>query len=235
MKSERAKVLFEFLGRPLIDYPVELALSLGASPIVAVVGHQAEAVGAHLARQFGPQVTTALQSERLGTGHAVRMAEDALAAFDGYLYILYGDGPLLTKASLHALAKRVTAKRDCPLGLISSLLPDPTGYGRLLRDETGRLTDIVEERDADAAQRRIQESNMGIYFVERAFLFSALARIGCANAQGEYYLTDLVRIAVAEGREVAVYEAPYAETRGINDRASFGRLRPKRAGSRRRP
>lgn len=221
MKSAKAKVLFEFLGRPLIDYPVELALSLGADPIVAVVGHQADAVTAHLAQSFGPRVGTALQSERLGTGHAVLIAKEALAAFDGYLYILYGDGPLLTRASLKALAKRVMAKRNCPLGLISSALGSPTGYGRLLRDANGKLIDIVEERDASDEQRAIREANMGIYFVERAFLFKALSQIGRANAQGEYYLTDLVRIAVAQGQEVAVYEAPESETRGINDRAQL--------------
>ena len=217
MKSQLAKVLHPIMGRPLIDYPVELALAMKCERTIAVVGHQAEQVRAHLAATFDDQVETVLQSEQLGTGHAVLMAEKALKNFDGYVIILSGDVPLLTRKTVSALVNKVRRQKTV-LGLVSAHLGDPTGYGRILRDDAGRICGVVEHRDADAAERAIDEANMGIYVADARFLFSMLKRIGTDNDQGEYYLPDLVKLAVAAGHSVAGVQAGEQESSGINNR-----------------
>ena len=157
MRSSRAKVLHEILGRPMGAYPIDLARELGADPVVAVLGHQREAVEAALIARFGPGVVAIVeQTEQRGTGHAVRLAMPALKSFAGGLVlVLYGDVPLLRRETLQELVG--TARRYKCLALVTATPPNPTGYGRILRDQRGNVIGVVEEKDASpksAASRR---------------------------------------------------------------------------------
>ncbi|HSP79957.1 MAG TPA: bifunctional UDP-N-acetylglucosamine diphosphorylase/glucosamine-1-phosphate N-acetyltransferase GlmU [Myxococcaceae bacterium] len=219
MKSENAKVLHPILGKPLCAYPLMRALALGASPVVPVVGHQAEEVERVLRAHFPQEpLRFALQKEQRGTADAVRAAEEALKDFQGRVLILYGDVPLVRRETLEAL---VAAHEQAGgvLSLVSTRPADPTGYGRILRAEGG-VVRIVEHKDATEAQREVRECNAGIYVVESSFLWKALANIRSANAQGEFYLTDLVELAAAQGA-VGSIEADFSETAGANDRVEL--------------
>ncbi len=220
MKSERAKVLHPLLGKPLAYYPIATAFELGAQQVVAVVGHQANAVKAALTAEFpGQPLGFAVQAQQRGTGDAVAAARVALTGFQGAVLILYGDVPLLTAETLRRLLAAYAPAKG-PLAMISCRLADPTGYGRLLRSADGAVVGIVEHKDATAEQRAITEVNAGIYVVEAKFLWGALERLSPQNAQGELYLTDIVAQAAKMG-EVAVVEAPAEETAGVNDRAEL--------------
>src|SRR5581483_2797609 len=187
MKSAHAKVLHCLGGLPLIQHVLRAAEPLGADRIAVVVGHQAQAVEQACA---GFDAQFALQAEQRGTGHAVAIAGYAeLGDFDGDVLVLYGDVPLLTTESLRRLIAEHHA-RDATLSLLTTIVEDPTGYGRIVRDAAGALVGIVEERDATPEQRRIREINPGIYCVRSRFLFPALERLRPDNAQGELYLTD---------------------------------------------
>ena len=221
MKSERAKVLHPILGRPLCAWPIARALELGAQPVVAVVGHQAETVEAAVRHSFPEApIKFALQAEQKGTGHAVQCAKEALAGYSGPVLILYGDVPLLREETLKKL---VHAQSECggPLALVSCHLDDPTGYGRVVR-ESGKARRIVEHKDANPLERSITECNAGIYVVDAQFLFEALATLKSDNAQGELYLTDLVQLADERAPgTVAVVETEPEEVAGVNDRAEL--------------
>jgi bifunctional UDP-N-acetylglucosamine pyrophosphorylase/glucosamine-1-phosphate N-acetyltransferase len=219
MKSEKAKVLHPILGKPLCAYPLMRALDLGASPVVPVVGHQAEEVERNVRTHFPhAPLRFALQREQRGTADAVRSAEEALKDFSGRVLILYGDVPLVRRETLEALVA-AHEKSGGVLSLVSTSPADPTGYGRVLR-EGGRVVRIVEHKDATAEQRAVRECNAGIYVVESSFLWPALGRIKSANAQGEFYLTDLVEMAAAQG-PVGSVEADFGETAGVNDRVEL--------------
>lgn len=221
MKSERPKVLHEILGRPLVDYPVDLALSLGAERVAVVVGVQAEQVQAHLRRRRNPRIRFVRQKKQLGTGHATLAARPALRGFSGEVLILYGDVPLLTPATIKRL-RAVHHKKRARLSLITARLAEPRGYGRILRDSAGELLGIVEESDCTPAQRGITEANPGIYLCESGFLFRMLPQLKKDNRQKEYYLTDLVGLAMAEGILIATLEAHEPrETFGVNSRGQL--------------
>ncbi|MHB1843437.1 MAG: bifunctional UDP-N-acetylglucosamine diphosphorylase/glucosamine-1-phosphate N-acetyltransferase GlmU [Deltaproteobacteria bacterium] len=214
MKSDRPKVLHELAGRPLVAFPVVRALELGAAPVVSVLGHGAPQVEAALRTLPGAdRLLFALQPEQRGTAHAVLCAKGPLHGFDGQILVLYGDVPLLRRETL----ERLLAAPAGPLAFLTARPDDPRGYGRVVRDADGRVARIVEERDCGAREREVREINAGIYRVEARFLWSALARIGSENAQGEFYLTDLVAIAAREGGACAV-SADAAEIAGVNDR-----------------
>ena len=216
MKSERAKVLHQMAGRPMAFFPIRAALALDASPIVVVVGYQAENVKEELGRQFaGAPIRFALQAEQLGTGHAVLCAQEALRGFEGSVLILAADVPLLRTQTLQRL---VDARRGLDLALLACRASDPKGYGRIVRRPDGTVAKIVEEKDASPEERKIAEVNASVYLADAKFLFSALRGLGRSNAQGEYYLTDIV----ARGRAVAV-EAEETEVAGVNDRAQLAR------------
>jgi bifunctional UDP-N-acetylglucosamine pyrophosphorylase/glucosamine-1-phosphate N-acetyltransferase len=217
MRSARAKVLHELLGRPLACYPVELARSLGADPVVAVLCHQHEAVEATLVARFGAgAITVVEQAEQRGTGHAVRLAMPALAKMaDGLVLVLYGDVPLLRRETLEELVG--TVRRYGCLALITATPPDATGYGRILRDERGHVIRVVEQKDATPDEQAITEINAGIYCGPADFFREAVLGLGSANAQGEYYLTDVVARA-AQGIGVSAIEADFGDVAGINDR-----------------
>jgi bifunctional UDP-N-acetylglucosamine pyrophosphorylase/glucosamine-1-phosphate N-acetyltransferase len=219
MKSGMAKVLHPLLGQPLGAWPVGRALALGCDPVVAVVGYQGDQVRAALEARFpGQSLRFATQLEQRGTADAVRSALSALEGVTGPVLVLYGDTPLLRSATLEELVN--TFRRSgAPLALVSTVPPDPSGYGRVLR-VSGRITGIVEEKDCTEDQRPIREVNAGVYAIDAAFLREALSQLRPANAQGEYYLTDLVALAAHRG-DVGSVRADFEDTAGVNDRADL--------------
>jgi len=230
MKSDKAKVLHRACGRPIAYYPIRAALSQGCSPVVVVVGHQAESVEKELSALFtGAPIEFALQTEQLGTGHAVLSAEATLrkAGFGdrGSVLILAGDIPLISPETLQRLV-RAKDESKAPLALVTTRVKEPRGYGRIVRNAKGGIERIVEEKDATPQERRIDEINASIYLCDAGFLFTALSRTGRSNAQGEYYLTDIVAAAAALAREGRVpwpasVEAGEDEVSGVNDRAQL--------------
>jgi len=223
MKSGKAKVLHQLAGKALINYPVDISLALKADRTIAIVGHQSDKVAELLQNNYGKQVETAIQKEQLGTGHAVMSAEKALKKHKGLVLILSGDVPLLTKSTVAKLIKKVKQKKS-PFGLVSAVLENPEGYGRVLRDSKNKIQAIVENRDATSEQKLICEANMGIYVADAKFLFNQLKKVGTDNDQGEYYLPDLVRMAYESGAGVVGIKADPAETLGINNRVQLAEL-----------
>ncbi|MBX7116669.1 MAG: bifunctional UDP-N-acetylglucosamine diphosphorylase/glucosamine-1-phosphate N-acetyltransferase GlmU [Myxococcaceae bacterium] len=219
MKSDLPKVLHPLLGKPLCAYSIERAFELGASPVVAVVGHGAERVTQTLQKAFaGKPLSFALQANQRGTGDAVAQAKNALQGFDGPVLILYGDVPLLTRATLEKLLEAYRAEKGA-LALLSIEMDHPHGYGRLVRRD-GALQEIVEQKDATVEQQAIREVNAGIYVADAKFLFEAVSQLKPQNAQGELYLTDIVKAAARSG-SIAVVKASVEETQGINDKAQL--------------
>lgn len=221
MRSSLPKVLHPLAGRPLMAYMLDLACRFTPQHLVAVIGQQAEAVH-YLGRQYG--ATCVVQAEQLGTGHAVAQAEPLLADFPGDILVLYGDVPLLQVDTIQHLLDEHRRHRAA-VTVLTARLENPYGYGRILRDDRGYIRHIVEERDATEAERAVNEINTGIYCLQASFLFRALDHIAPHNIQGEYYLTDVVGIAVAEGRDVAhVTVAEVEEILGVNTRVDLARL-----------
>ncbi len=220
MKSAIPKVLHPACGKPLVSWPVESVLVVGASPVVVVTGHRHDLVDAELAGRFGNRVKTVHQTELKGTGHAARMALPLLEGFTGTVLLVYGDCPLLTGQHLAGLVD-LRARTGAPVALWTARAPDPTGYGRIVRGADGLLERIVEHRDASEAERAVDEINPGVYAVDAAFLRAALDKLEPNNAQGELYLTDIVALARTEGRGVPTYAVPVGETLGVNDRAQL--------------
>ena len=190
MKSGLPKVLHAAGGLPLIEHVLRTADTLSPTSIVIVVGHQAEAVRGALAGR--PNLQFALQEPQLGTGHALLQAGQALAGATGTVVLLSGDVPLLTPATLQALVNR-HVETGAAATVLTAMVADPAGYGRIERRDGG-ISAIVEHKDASPEQRQIREINSGIYAFDLQPLFGSLKQIGSANAQGEYYLPDLVRI-----------------------------------------
>jgi len=214
LKSRHPKVLHPLAGRPLAAFPVELSTRLGCEPTVLVTGHGAEQVESVF---DSSGVCFARQTEQLGTGHALLCARPQLASFSGTLLLLCGDVPLLRLETLQQLLQLHRA-RQAAVTVLTAALENPHGYGRILR-AGDQVEGIIEEKDASAEQRRIREINTGIYLFEAPFVFDALTGVGCDNAQGEYYLTDVVAAARRAGRTVCALAAGEAEeAMGINDR-----------------
>jgi bifunctional UDP-N-acetylglucosamine pyrophosphorylase/glucosamine-1-phosphate N-acetyltransferase len=220
MRSSRAKVLHRVAGRPMIEYPIALARALSSERIVAVLGHQADAVRFAIEHRFGAgAVEVALQLEQRGTGHALQQAAAGLANHSGLLLVLCGDVPLLTEATLKKLVE--TAEAGI-LAMVTFEPPSPKGYGRIVRDEAGKVTRIVEEKDCSDTERRIRECNAGIYCGPARFIFESLQSLTPDNAQGELYLTDVVEMAAHE-LAVATISAATDEVMGVNDRVDLAR------------
>jgi bifunctional UDP-N-acetylglucosamine pyrophosphorylase/glucosamine-1-phosphate N-acetyltransferase len=219
MKSGLVKVLHPAAGRPMIDYPVAAARAVKATPIVLVVGHQADMVQEHF--RGADDIRHVLQEEQLGTGHAVGCACTALSGFKGTVLILCGDTPLLRAETLEKLIA-FHRSRTATVTVLTAVVDDPYGYGRVLRDESGGVVSIVEQKDADPAQQAICEINSGIYCMEAGFLLGNIGAIGSDNAQKEFYLTDLVAIAVNKGLAcLAMPAGDVDEIMGVNDRAQL--------------
>ena len=219
MKSALVKVLHELAGRPMLGWPLAAAREAGAGQIVIVAGHQADQVQ----KRFGADasIRIALQEEQLGTGHAVSCSLDQLDGLNGAVLILCGDTPLLTAATLQCLAAEHAAS-GAAVTVLTAKLDRPFGYGRIVRDSEGRVRRIVEQKDASPEEQAIDEVNSGIYCMELECRRAHIGRLGSENAQNEYYLTDLVGIAVAEhaGCSAVVADDP-DEIMGVNDRVQL--------------
>jgi bifunctional UDP-N-acetylglucosamine pyrophosphorylase/glucosamine-1-phosphate N-acetyltransferase len=230
MKSRKAKVLHRAGGKALIEHAVETALKLApAERIFVVVGYQAEEVRkAVAAAPGGSGIGFIEQREQKGTGHALMVAREALAGLEGYLAILYGDGPLLRAETLERLVERAAA--GCPLGpaagvLLSAMMDDPTGYGRVIRGAHGWVHKIVEQKAATPDELAIREANMGIYCYRADLFWKHLCEIRPDNPAGEYYLTDMVGILDRAGHYVEAVEIDDPdEALGINDRVELAKV-----------
>ncbi|MCA8275055.1 bifunctional UDP-N-acetylglucosamine diphosphorylase/glucosamine-1-phosphate N-acetyltransferase GlmU [Burkholderia sp. AU30280] len=218
MRSALPKVLHPLAGRPLLSHVIDTARTLQPSRLVVVVGHGGEQVQAAVA---APDVQFAVQAEQLGTGHAVRQALPLLDPAQPTL-VLYGDVPL-TRAS--TLQRLVDAAREGRYGILTVTLDDPTGYGRIVRDAAGFVTRIVEQKDASPEQLKIAEINTGIIVTPTAQLSMWLGALKNENAQGEYYLTDVVELAIEAGFEVVTAQPDEEwETLGVNSKAQLAEL-----------
>ncbi|ABI88584.1 UDP-N-acetylglucosamine diphosphorylase/glucosamine-1-phosphate N-acetyltransferase [Burkholderia ambifaria AMMD] len=218
MRSALPKVLHPLAGRPLLSHVIATARTLQPSRLVVVVGHGAEQVQAAVA---APDVQFAVQAEQLGTGHAVRQALPLLDPAQPTL-VLYGDVPL-TRAS--TLRRLVDAARDGSYGILTVTLDDPTGYGRIVRDAAGFVTRIVEQKDASPEQLKIAEINTGIIITPTGQLAMWLGALKNENAQGEYYLTDVVELAIEAGFDVVTSQPDDEwETLGVNSKAQLAEL-----------
>src|SRR5919112_4764080 len=227
MKSKTMKVLHPVCGRSMIGHVLTAALHVEPQHLVAVVGNGREQVGPHILDQV-PGALLAVQETREGPGHAVRVSLDALrdaaGTTDGVIVVMAGDTPLLQGETLTALVEAHTAS-DRAITVLTAEVADPFGYGRILRDATGAVTAIVEEKDATAEQAAVREISSGIFAFDGTFLAGALSRITNDNAKGEYYLTDVVHIAAQDGRAVGAHRiADVMQTEGANDRAQLARL-----------
>jgi bifunctional UDP-N-acetylglucosamine pyrophosphorylase/glucosamine-1-phosphate N-acetyltransferase len=217
-RSEVPKPLHAVAGRPLLWHVLAAAAPLGADPAVVVVGRGADQVTAAVGGFGLGQVRTAVQAEQLGTGHAVACAVPELPP-SGEVLVLYGDTPLLTTATLTALVGAHRAA-GAAMTLLTCQAADPTGYGRVLRDDAGAVTGIVEHGDASPGQLAITEVNAGVYVFDRQAL-DLLGKVQPDNRQGEYYLPDLLPLVLAGGGTVASASADELEAQGVNDRAQL--------------
>ena len=221
MKSARPKVLHEIAGHSLIEHVLRTARSIAPATITVIVGHKSEAVRKHLSRQ--PDLQFALQEPQLGTAHAVQQAEPALKGRSGTLILLSGDVPLLQPKTVQRLLETHTAA-NAAATVVTAVIDRPYGYGRIVRQD-GQIARIVEERDASPEERKIREINSGIYAFNLELLFEALGSIASQNAQGEYYLTDLVAIYRRRKLPVETLVIDNAqEIRGINSRSELAEM-----------
>lgn len=217
MRSSLPKVLQPLAGRPLLDHVIDTAKKLNADNIITIYGHGGEQVQAAFTAQ---KIKWVEQSEQLGTGHAVQMTLPVLPQ-DGVSLILSGDVPCINPLTLQKL---LDATAETGIGLVTLTLPDANGYGRIVR-KNGQIQAIVEHKDATNEQRQIQEINTGIYAVSNAKLHQWLPNLSNENVQGEYYLTDIVAMALADGMQVASVEPEQAfEVEGVNDRVQLAAL-----------
>ncbi len=217
MRSSLPKVLQPLAGRPLLGHVIETAKKLNAQNIITIFGHGGDLVQQAFAQE---NVQWVEQAEQLGTGHAVKVTLPVLPS-DGVSLILSGDVPCISQETLEKL---LAVSRETGIGLVTLTLADATGYGRIVR-ENNKIQAIVEHKDANDTQRQIQEINTGIYCVSNAKLHQWLPRLSNNNAQGEYYLTDIVAMAIADGLEVASVEPERAfEVEGVNDRVQLAAL-----------
>ncbi|MCI5837187.1 MAG: bifunctional UDP-N-acetylglucosamine diphosphorylase/glucosamine-1-phosphate N-acetyltransferase GlmU [Veillonellaceae bacterium] len=216
MKSRLPKVLHPVGGKPMVARVLATAKAAGVEETAVIIGFGGEEVRAAL----GDEYHYVVQAEQLGTGHAVRLAEDALREAETVL-VICGDTPLLRTETIRQL---YDAHREAGAAatILTTVMPDATGYGRIIRDDKGAVLRIVEEKDADASERAVREVNTGTYCFAGRQLWEKLAAITCDNAQGEYYLTDVIALLVAAGETVAAVVAEdSAETLGVNSRAQL--------------
>ena len=221
MKSALHKVLHPIAGREMLLHLVKTVATRAPERTVIVVGAGRDQVEAAVA---GHGVGVALQAEQLGTGHAVRQTEEALAGFDGDVLILYGDVPMVTSATMQRMLDRLRAEDD-PVAVVLGFRPaDPGAYGRVIADASDRIERMVEFKDASAEERKVTLCNSGIMAARAEDLFALLARVGNDNAAREFYLPDIVMLAARDGRASAVIETSADEVAGVNSRAELATL-----------
>jgi bifunctional UDP-N-acetylglucosamine pyrophosphorylase / glucosamine-1-phosphate N-acetyltransferase len=221
MRSDTHKVLHPIAGKPMLLHLLATVEAMGADRRVVVVGKGREQLEAAL---HGHGVATALQSEQKGTGHAVQMAEQALAGFDGSVLILYGDTPFVTEATLKRMLERLAQTDDPGVVVLASSPADGKTYGRVILGEADHISKMVEFKDANEAERAVKLCNSGMMAVGAKDLFRWLGEVGNANAASEYYLPDIVMIAKEEGRAPVAIEGEPFETAGVNSRAELAHL-----------
>ena len=223
MRSQTPKVLHRIGGRSLVGHVLGAVDRLDPGEVVVVVGHGREEVAPHVLECL-PRARTAVQEEQLGTGHAADVGLSEVTAAEGTVLVTYADTPLLSDDTLRRLTAAHVATGDA-VTVLTFEVDDPTGYGRLVRDEAGRPQAIVEQKDATVEQLAITELNSGMYAFDLDWLRGALGRLGPDNAAGEIYLTDVVGLAVADGLGVGTVPVADAwETEGVNDRVQLARL-----------
>lgn len=214
MKSSHPKVLHQVCGKAMVRHVLDAAEAAGSKRNIIVVGFGADEVRTEL----GNAAEVVMQAEQLGTGHAVLQAEPLLRDERGTVMVLCGDTPLLTGALVKRLYEE-HVKAGAKATVLTAVMPDATGYGRVIRTAAGDVEKIVEHKDATEEERAVQEVNSGIYCFEKEALFSALKNVGCDNAQGEYYLPDVLSILRERGEKIwAVAADDYEETLGVNSR-----------------
>jgi len=217
MKSDLPKVLHPVCGVPMIQHVVKAARSVSRHKPLVVIGYQAELVS----EELGTTVDYVLQEKQLGTGHALMMAGPHLGGFPGDLLVLYGDTPLITEKTLIGMVAE-HHKAQAGVTVLSVEVDEPTGYGRIVRDKNGDLQGIVEEKDASPTEKKIKEVNTGIYLFDCQELNKSLNQLKPDNAQGEYYLTDVISLLVTEGKKaLAVLSGKSEEILGPNDRKTL--------------
>ena len=221
MKSKRAKVLHELGGAPLIAHVVRAAQALEPRSIITIVGHQAEEVEGAVLAEIGELASFVIQESQRGTGDAVASARSLLEDSDSLVLVLSGDVPMIRVQTLQKFIEHYH-HTGAVCSILSVRLENPTGYGRIIRDESGAFKKIVEQRDATEEERQVREINSGIYCFEAKDLYRALRKVEPRNDQGEYYLTDVAEIILASGGTVSVYISNDArEVSGINTRAEL--------------
>jgi UDP-N-acetylglucosamine diphosphorylase/glucosamine-1-phosphate N-acetyltransferase len=214
MKSDLPKVLHEINGTPMLSYVIEAVQALGPDRVIVVTGHQAERVEAACA---GTGVSFVRQTQQLGTGHAVMQAMPLLSEYAGTIVVLNGDVPGLKTETIRRFIEYHRASGYAAT-VLTARLPDPTGYGRIVRDHAGRLSRIVEHKDGSERERAIDEINSGLFCFEARDLSATLARLTRGNTQNEYYLTDVIGLLAAGGRPVGAYCVDdWREVSGVND------------------
>lgn len=224
MNSDQPKVLHRIFGQPMIEHLLRTVTSLSIVKIVVVVGHQAELVKSALAH-YGDGLDFVLQTEQHGTGHAVLVTENELADFEGDILVMAGDAPFLSAKTIENLVE-VHHREKAAATVLSAVPSDAAGYGRVVRLPDSNLVDfIVEHKDATVEEKRIGEINSGTFCFASRFLFEALREIKAENSQGEYYLTDVMKILRQKGHKAAVYRVEDAdEVLGVNSNEQLAYL-----------
>jgi len=217
MKSSLYKVLHPVCGKPMVEHVIDNVSSIKAKKIVTIIGHGAEEVKSVLK----DKTEYALQAEQLGTAHAVMQAQDLLGSEEGTTLVICGDTPLITAETLDALLN-LHAEQKAKATILTARTTNPAGYGRIVRNKEGLVEKIVEHKDATEEELLIEEINTGTYCFDNKLLFDCLKNVSNHNAQGEYYLPDVIEILKKQGEIISAYETPdFAETLGINDRVAL--------------
>ncbi|WP_100405933.1 bifunctional UDP-N-acetylglucosamine diphosphorylase/glucosamine-1-phosphate N-acetyltransferase GlmU [Bacillus solitudinis] len=217
MKSKLYKVLHPVCGKPMVQHVVDQVTELGFDEIVTIVGYGAEIVR----EQLGKKVAYAVQEKQLGTGHAVMQAEDVLGIKEGTTVVLCGDTPLITAKTIENLLKHHESQ-VAKATVLTAYAENPTGYGRMVRNQDGLVERIVEQKDASEKEQEINEINTGTYCFDNKALFESLKHVGNKNSQGEYYLPDVIEILQKSGETIAAYQTEdFGETLGVNDRVAL--------------
>lgn len=220
MKSRTSKVLHELCGRSMVGHVLTAARELDPQSLIVVVGHRRDQVIAHL-KDMAPDAQPVVQDRQGGTGHAVRMVFEQVGALAGTVVVTNGDHPLLRGETLRDLV-RVHEQEGNAATILSTDIPDATGYGRIVREGDGSVSAIVEHKDADESQRAISEINVGMYAFDGVLLGDALGRVTTDNAKGEEYLTDVIAILRGDGHRAGAHKAAdWIETQGVNDKVQL--------------